>query len=258
MLLASHGRIQRQTHVVVPISAKEPAMMSRVRASVVLPDDGPSQTFALWAFPNAQSQRNWWEYKASTELSFDLDIALNAVGMQHPKSGAVNMMNVVAFSANFDEFLLEGSWDTSWVNETIETDLEFLHNRYGKDYAFVLTRLTTSGTYELEWIWYGTTPFFHNAQPSHHTTGDLVVMGLNQTRILWTNPNGGDSRGPPRQRSLRNPDRIKKLKFGPAKKVWYIVAAQIVSERRRNDDISAEACEQTAEADETYGGCCLC
>ena len=234
-------------------------MVSRIRASIVLPDDRPPHTFAVWPFPNPKSKRNWWEFTANgTRPAVDVDSVLATVGMQHEKSGPVQQLNVVSISASFDEFLLEGSWDKACADDHVAQDVQFLSEQYGSDYAFVLGRVETSGTYEFEWSWFGETPFIHNTHRDTQRAGDLLAVVGNCTRILWVNPGGGDTRGPPNQKSVRDADRLKRLAGDRIIRPWYLISAMVPPERRRNDDITGESCEQSADGEEGPTSCCLC
>ena len=233
-------------------------MLSRVRASVLLATDAPAQTFGVWVCPNPRARHNWWEFESiQSEPSADLTTALAIVGMQHESSGGIHELTPVAVSACFDEFLLEGSWDSAAADQQVALDLEFLKNRYGTDYAFILMKFERSGTYEFEYTWFGEAPFVQNTLRTEENAGDLTVIIGNSTRILWCQPNGSHSRGPPKQRSVRDAQRLCKLNSKRVLTPWYLIAALIPVERRRNDDLTAESCAQAPESEEPYS-CCLC
>lgn len=257
MILGSGGRIKKQTHIVVP-AQKPGTMLSRVRASVVLSIDAPAQTFGVWVCPNPRARHNWWEFESvGRDPSINVMTALGTVGMQHESSGEIQQTRITAVSGSFDEFLLEGSWDSAAADEQVALDIEFLRQRYGSDHAFILVQFERSGTYEFEWTWFGEAPFVQNTLRAEEEAGDVIVIMGNSTRILWCQPDGGHTRGPPKQRSVRDAQRLCKLNTKVVPSPWYLIAALIPAERRRNDDLTAESCAQAPESEEPYS-CCLC
>ena len=243
MILGASARVLRETHVVAPApaSAEGPQWLSRVRVSVQLRDTD-SAAFVVWPFPNAGGHRNRWEIAVSTVIPGGLDVRamLAAVGYQHDGSPVLELP-VVGVVGSFEELLLEHSWEH--MPDAVNADLEYLGTKYGSEYGFVLGKVPDTGTYELEWRWFGEQPFVFGCTRSAMHDAALNVVVANHTRVLWANPSGSDARGP-RARTVRAAERLEALQTKAMAPLTCLVAARMPPERRRNDDVTAEACVQ--------------
>lgn len=251
MILGASARMLRQTHVVAPLATSESQFVSKVRVSVAVNDDAQS-VYMVWPFPNAESQHSRWEYRVNSKgpSSLDLDALLASVGFQHEGS-PVLAMPIVGVVASFQELVLDGAWED--MADGVNVDLEYLNESYGTDHGFVMAKLPGSGTFELEWRWFGDAPFVHGRARTAQHTDTLIAAVVNHTRLLWVRPSGSDARGPGRQRTAQDQPRLKSLAAPGMAPITRVVAAKLLPERRRNDDVTAEACQQHAgQADDHY------